>query len=239
MDSMGEKHTGRAHRAGRGMALFVAGGLTATGLGALAIANAGTEPAAAPAAQATAAESGQTGTADVSSLMGMMGMGESGTAADALKNFSMKGLLTGSGPVLHGEAVVKDRNGELVTMEFHSGTVTAASGSSVSVRSEDGFERTYTVAADTKVKRNMQDVSAGALASGDSVRVLAQAGGQNPTALGVFAMTDDWATRTEQRLEELREQFSGQMQMYGQMFGDSLQGLIDQWDQSGTGSAGA
>lgn len=55
------------------------------------------------------------------------------------------------GQALHGEGVVKEPDGTFRTVLEQRGTVQSASGSAVTVKSEDGFTQTYTVTGDTKV----------------------------------------------------------------------------------------
>lgn len=53
---------------------------------------------------------------------------------------------SGPGPMsLHGEFVVPDGSGGYTTELTQTGTVTATSPSSISVRSEDGFSQTYVI----------------------------------------------------------------------------------------------
>lgn len=52
---------------------------------------------------------------------------------------------------LHGEFVVKGKDGGYVTVVTVRGTVTAVSPTSVTVRAEDGYTATFAVDADTKV----------------------------------------------------------------------------------------
>lgn len=54
---------------------------------------------------------------------------------------------------LHGEAVVKNPDGTFQTMLEQRGTVESVSGSAITVKSEDGFSRTYTVNGDTRITR--------------------------------------------------------------------------------------
>jgi hypothetical protein len=49
------------------------------------------------------------------------------------------------GPTLHGEYVVADGNGGFRTDLTQSGTVTAISPTSITVRSQDGFSQTYVI----------------------------------------------------------------------------------------------
>jgi hypothetical protein len=66
---------------------------------------------------------------------------------------------------LHGEWVVKGKDGKLVTLVSIRGQVTAVGATSVTVKAEDGFTATFTVNSDTKVKGavdSMSDVKVGA-----------------------------------------------------------------------------
>lgn len=68
------------------------------------------------------------------------------------------GLMGGRG-VLHGEFVVPDGDGEgYRTSVVQRGTVTAVDGSSVTVRSEDGFSATYLVDDDTVVNAGNEGI---------------------------------------------------------------------------------
>ncbi|MCQ6269888.1 hypothetical protein M8J71_05235 [Pseudarthrobacter sp. R1] len=52
---------------------------------------------------------------------------------------------------LHGESVVKKADGTFVTELGQRGTVEAVSGTSVTVKSEDGYSQAYSVTAETKI----------------------------------------------------------------------------------------
>lgn len=52
---------------------------------------------------------------------------------------------------LHGESVVKKADGTFVTELGQRGTVEAVSGTSITVKSEDGYSQAYTVNAETKI----------------------------------------------------------------------------------------
>ncbi len=66
---------------------------------------------------------------------------------------------------LHGEWVVKGKDGKPVTLVTIRGQVTAAGPASVTVKAEDGFTATFTANADTKVRgadaTSMADVKVG------------------------------------------------------------------------------
>jgi hypothetical protein len=80
------------------------------------------------------------------------------------------GLLGRLGSVQHGEVTVTGSDGEPVTLTVQRGVVTAASATSVSVRSDDGFSQTYAVNAATRVSGG----TAASLEKDDRVMVLAR-----------------------------------------------------------------
>lgn len=61
------------------------------------------------------------------------------------------GLLGRLGGVQHGELTITGSDGKPVVMTVQRGTVTAASATSLTVRSADGFSQTYAVNASTRV----------------------------------------------------------------------------------------
>lgn len=60
--------------------------------------------------------------------------------------------------------------------DVQRGVVTAASATSISVRSLDGYTQTYAVDAKTKVRQNGKPATMAAVRSGDHVQVLASGG---------------------------------------------------------------
>lgn len=73
---------------------------------------------------------------------------------------------------VHGEVTVRTKDGYR-TLDFQRGQVSAVDGTSVTVRSPDGFTATYSTDKDTKVRRNRQPSSVGDLKPGDKVAVVA------------------------------------------------------------------
>ena len=74
-----------------------------------------------------------------------------------------KRALIGRG--MHGEWVVKGKDGKPVTLVTVRGTVTAVGSSSVTVKAEDGFTATFAANSDTKVRGgadSLGEVKAGA-----------------------------------------------------------------------------
>jgi hypothetical protein len=78
----------------------------------------------------------------------------------------------GFGVGIHGEFVTPDPDGSgYQTIATQAGEVTAVSATSITVRSEDGFSRTYAVDDNTLV--NAGDEGIADVANGDDVRVTA------------------------------------------------------------------
>ena len=84
------------------------------------------------------------------------------------------GQLGRLGGVEHGEFTVTGTDGKPVVMTLQRGVVTAASATSVAVRSTDGFAQTYAVNAQTRVARG----TAADVRAGDEVVVLARKEGK-------------------------------------------------------------
>ena len=84
------------------------------------------------------------------------------------------GLLGFAGQIVHGSAVVKDRNGATKTVEVQNGTVTAVSDKALTVKSSDGFTQSYVVLSTTKVSKDWTGSTASAIKTGDTVLVVAE-----------------------------------------------------------------
>lgn len=96
--------------------------------------------------------------------------------------FGGRGLGELDGQPLHGEFVVKGKDGKPVTVDVQRGDVTAVSASSVTLRSEDGFTATYAIAKDTKVRINAKGSTAAQVKTGDKAMVTARKSGSTVTA---------------------------------------------------------
>jgi hypothetical protein len=95
----------------------------------------------------------------------------------------------GFGPrVLHGEFTAKSPTGGYRTLAIQTGQVTAVGTSSITVRSEDGFARTYAVDANTMANAGRDGI--GSVKKGDSVHVVATTGGGKASALHVVDATN-------------------------------------------------
>jgi len=94
-----------------------------------------------------------------------------------------RGHLLGMGGALHGSFVVPDCSGGYRTLVMQRGAATKVSDTSITVHSEDGFEQTYAITADTGVGADRQGVSG--IAKGADVVVMGEKKGSGVTALHV------------------------------------------------------
>lgn len=86
------------------------------------------------------------------------------------------------GMPLHGTFVTQDSAGTFHTRAVQRGTVTAASATSISVRSADGFTDTYAVTSSTRVVKDFRQVQIGEIKVNDTVMVMAEVQGSTKTA---------------------------------------------------------
>lgn len=135
----------------------------------------------------TVADARATGspTPTASSSAAATGAGKGGRAKAANGAIARIGART-----LHGEFVTGGgKNGAATVTLLQRGTLTAASAASISVRSTDGFTATYPVAAQTKIRKDGAEAAADALATGDSVVVLATRTAGTVTATSITIRT--------------------------------------------------
>lgn len=101
--------------------------------------------------------------------------------------------------VLHGEYVVADGAGGHRTLVTQRGEVTGVAAGSVTVRSEDGFTRTYEVTAATTVTGGAAGVKS--FAAGDAVAVLAErrAGALRASHVADAGRWEDLRSRLEKK----------------------------------------
>ncbi|MFD2354187.1 hypothetical protein ACFSTC_40270 [Nonomuraea ferruginea] len=88
---------------------------------------------------------------------------------------------------LHGEFVVREGEGEYVTVATQRGEVTAVDQDSLTVKSEDGYSREYAVDADTRINR---DATIDTVKTGQKVSVLAKVDGDTATAVAIRAKSE-------------------------------------------------
>jgi hypothetical protein len=90
---------------------------------------------------------------------------------------------TGQRQLLHGERVVKDMDGKIITIDVQRGTVTAVSPSSMTVRSSDGTTWTWALNGDTKVRgADLKKEATSNIKVGNTVAVAGQRTGDTRTA---------------------------------------------------------
>jgi hypothetical protein len=95
--------------------------------------------------------------------------------------------LGGAGGAIHGELTVPKSGGGYETLDEQSGTATAVSATSITVKSADGYSLTYTVTSKTLV--DAQAAGIGSVKKGDSVFVIATVSGSTPTAADIYDLT--------------------------------------------------
>jgi hypothetical protein len=92
------------------------------------------------------------------------------------------------GPGIHGEVTSGKPGGGYQTLAMQAGEVTSVSSSSIAVRSEDGFTRTYSVDDKTRVMAGTNGISD--VKKGDSVRVLAVVEGDKARSLRIVDLSN-------------------------------------------------
>jgi hypothetical protein len=85
---------------------------------------------------------------------------------------------------VHGQFVVARPGGGYQTVDMQRGSVTAATGSSITVKSSDGFVKTYQVPAAAQV--NAQRNGIGSIRTGNQVMVVATVSGSTATATNIL-----------------------------------------------------
>lgn len=89
------------------------------------------------------------------------------------------------GRVMHGEVVVENKDGDAVTVAIQNGEVTAVDSDSVTVKSSDGFTKTWKLTSDTKVREGRDEAAIADIAVGDTVHVGSGDTGATDTAARV------------------------------------------------------
>lgn len=98
------------------------------------------------------------------------------------------------GKAHHGHVAYPGEHGEFTgagkahrTIDYQRGTVTAVNGSSITVRSQDGFTATYTFAPKVRVHKDKQQATPAQVLTGDRVFVAAT---KEPTGLQALRVRD-------------------------------------------------
>ena len=88
---------------------------------------------------------------------------------------------------LHGQFVVPKSGGGYQTVDVQSGQVTSVSTTSITLKSSDGYTKTYVVASSTMVDAQRDGI--GSVKAGNQVSVVATVSGSTATATNVADMT--------------------------------------------------
>lgn len=180
-------------RVNRRRAATVAGGVAVLALGAGALSLTGIATAATPSPSATSG----TQTPGVPGERGLDENGVPDSPGDLHQHFGKGGPRGfgggfgggfhggpkggfGFGPALHSQAVIRTGTGTYSTVDTQVGTVSAVSSTSITVKSEDGFSKTYAVTADTLVNAARDGIST--IKVGAIVNVYATESGGTATA---------------------------------------------------------
>jgi hypothetical protein len=99
------------------------------------------------------------------------------------------GVPLGLGPfgAIHGQFVTPKLGGGYQTIDTQRGTVTAVSSNSITVKSSDGYTRTYRVTSSTTVRARRAGI--GSVKTGQTVSVLATVSGSSATATQIVDFT--------------------------------------------------
>ncbi len=106
------------------------------------------------------------------------------------------------GHMLHSEGVVESTDGSFVTVRMQLGEVTAASATSITVKSADGYSSTYVINDATAVER---DGAEGAPQIGDTVHVRAQVKDTAATAEDIHALSPEKAKELEEQRSAMED----------------------------------
>ncbi len=87
------------------------------------------------------------------------------------------------GRVMRGDVTVLKRDGSTMTVHFERGEITAASGTSVTLKGADGTSTTFAIGSDTRIRAQRQAASADALKVGDFAMALGTKSGSGYDAL--------------------------------------------------------
>jgi hypothetical protein len=93
----------------------------------------------------------------------------------------------GAGGALHGEYTTGKPGGGYQTIDVQQGQVTAVSNGSITVKSDDGFTKSYAVTASTLVDAQRDGI--GSVKVGDKVSVQATVSGGTATATDISDRT--------------------------------------------------
>lgn len=97
------------------------------------------------------------------------------------------GFFAGPGSIVHGQVVVPEPGGKYRTEDIQTGTVTAVSSSALTVRSTDGYTKTYQVTSATRVAAGSSGI--GSVKAGHQVAVTATVNGSTASLTRVLDLS--------------------------------------------------
>jgi hypothetical protein len=86
----------------------------------------------------------------------------------------------GNTVALHGTSVISDGNGGYLTQITQTGTVSAVSSSSITVKSQDGYSKTYVVSSSTSIDNGADKIAS--VVAGHTVRIVGTSANAKVTA---------------------------------------------------------
>lgn len=114
--------------------------------------------------------------------------GQTGPRQHGFRHFGFGiGLGGGMFGALHGQFVVPKSGGGYQTVDMQNGQVTAVGTTSITLKSSDGFTKTYAVASSTMVDAQRDGISS--VKVGNQVTVLATVSGSTATATSIGDLT--------------------------------------------------
>lgn len=97
------------------------------------------------------------------------------------------GFVAGPGGVVHGQVVVPEAGGKFRTEDIQTGRVTAVSRSSLTVRSADGYTKSYRVTSATQVDAGKTGI--GSVKVGNQVAVTATVSGSTASLTRILDLS--------------------------------------------------
>lgn len=107
------------------------------------------------------------------------------------------GRMGPNGPVLHGDATVKGRDGVVKNVRVQTGVVTAVSATSLMLKSSDDYVGEWAINSDTKIRRDRNQATIDKVAVGDTVTVMGTVASDTATAERVRAFTKEGLAAAE------------------------------------------
>jgi hypothetical protein len=107
------------------------------------------------------------------------------------------GRMGPNGPVLHGDATVKGRDGVVKNVRVQTGVVTAVSATSLTLKSSDDYVGEWAINSDTKIRRDRNQATIDKVAVGDTVTVMGTVASDTATAERVRAFTKEGLAAAE------------------------------------------